>query len=119
MVFKEDKLEQEKDNILNFLLNNAKHYNSFEFLESFSAFYLDLLKEDDRHSIPCSNTQLLSKYGILKEEFDIYLRVYNLLESEGFIKGDILEVGCGVYPRLAEIITERHKEKDCRYVQRQ
>ena len=112
MVFKEDKLEQEKDNILNFLLNNAKHYNSFEFLESFSTFYLDLLKEDDRHSIPCSNTQLLSKYGILKEEFDIYLRVYNLLESKGFIKGDILEVGCGVYPRLAEIITERHKEKD-------
>lgn len=112
MVFKEDKLEQEKDNILNFLLDNVKYYNPLEFYTIFSMFYLDKLKENDENSIPCNNTQILSKYSILKEEYDIYLKVYNLLESKGFIKGNVLEVGCGIYPRLAEIITQRHKEKD-------
>lgn len=112
MVIKEDILEKEKDNILNFLLSNAKYYEPSEFYGIFSMFYLDIINKDEQHSVPCNNTQILSKYGILKEEYDIYLKVYNLLESKGFIKGEILEVGCGIYPRLAEIITKRHKEED-------
>lgn len=112
MILKTDKLEQEKEKILNFLLNNKEHYNSLEFFNIFSKFYLDIFNEFEKEAIFCNYSQILSKYNIIKEEFDIYLKVYNLLESKGFIKGDILEVGCGIYPRLAEIITKRHKEKD-------
>lgn len=112
MILDKKKLEQEKEKILNFLLSNKEHYNSLEFFNIFSKFYLDIFNDIEKEAIFCNYSQILSKYNIIKEEFDIYLRVYNLLESKGFIKGDILEVGCGVYPRLAEIITERHKEKD-------
>lgn len=111
MVINREKYLEEKDNIIRFILENEDLYNIGELMLLFHNFLSDEILNKKYITIT-EIAALLSKFGIINEENDIYFKFYKLLESLGFIKGNILEVGSGPYPRLAEIITERHKEKD-------
>lgn len=112
MIIDKDKLLEEKDNILNFLLKNKDLYKEDEFKEIFATFYLDILLFNDIIGGNYRVAQILSKFNIFKEKYDPYLTVYNILNKYDFINGNIVEVGCGTYPRLAEIIKDNHKSNN-------
>lgn len=111
MVINREKYLEEKDNIIRFILENEDLYNIGELMLLFHNFLSDEILNKKYITIT-EIAALLSKFGIINEENDIYFKFYKLLESLGFIKGNILEVGSGPYPRLAEVIRDNHKTSD-------
>ncbi len=111
MVIDKEKYFKEKENIIKFILENDKLYNDQEFEMIYFTFLFDNIL-NSKNIMHTEMATLVSKFGILKQGNDIYFKFYQLLEQLGFIKGNILEVGSGPYPRLAEIIRDNHKTND-------
>lgn len=111
MVINREKYLEEKDNIIRFILENEDLYNIGELMLLFHNFLSDEILNEKYITIT-EIAALLSKFVIINEENDIYFKFYKLLESLGFIKGNILEVGSGPYPRLAEVIKDNHQKSD-------
>lgn len=85
---------KEKDNIIKFILEHDKLYNDQEFEMIYFTFLFDQLLTA-KNIMHTEIASFASKFGILKQENDIYFKFYQLLEQLGFIKGNILEVGSG------------------------
>ena len=111
MVIDKEKYFKEKENIIKFILENDKLYNDQKFEMIYFTFLFDNIL-NSKNIMHTEMAALVSKFGILKQGNDIYFKFYQLLEQLGFIKGNILEVGSGPYPRLAEIIRDNHKTND-------
>lgn len=56
--------------------------------------------------------QIFSKFQILNEKYDPYLEIYKLLKMNNLLNGNCLEVGAGVYPRLAELVNSDLDKND-------
>ncbi len=50
--------------------------------------------------------ELLSKFGVVNKGIDLYEIFRDILKDRDLLRGRILEVGAGVYPRLSEVIRE-------------
>lgn len=85
--------------MLNFILQNKEKYSekTAEFL------IIELLKDNVLNNLT-EIRQILSKFGIYKENKDPYQIFAKLLKQYSFLGGNCCEVGTGSYPRVTEIV---------------
>ena len=112
MTIDEEKYLKEKDNIIKFILENEEVYKQIGIKGLIAFLHSDFLLLDESIAQNFVLSELLSKFKVFKDEYDDYIRFYNILEKNNFIKGNCLEIGSGPYPRLAEVIKENHPKKN-------
>lgn len=106
-IINEAKYYKERLYLMEFLLNNKHIYSKSEY--DFLMDFIFLNKCFCKCSMPDIVVQLFSLFEIFNDGCDIYLEFTKILEQYDFLKGDVLEIGGGVFPRLAQIITPKIK----------
>ena len=82
MVINREKYLEEKDNIIRFILENEDLYNIGELMLLFHNFLSDEILNKKYITIT-EIAALLSKFGIINEENDIYFKFRYVVEFEG------------------------------------
>ncbi len=103
-VINPEKYIENKGKIIDFVVDNSDKLPR-GFAESFVrrvGFNIPLVME----CFDYAELELFSKFGILCEEKDLYKQFSKILRDRGLLRGNILEVGAGFYPRLGEVIME-------------
>ena len=94
---------KKEDEIRKFLIDNKDNYpegiyefliNNYLYYMGYPKFAFDIL------------LQLYSKFGVIDKNNDIYYGIFDKIKKFYNINSDVVEIGSGAYPRLAEIIDD-------------
>lgn len=96
---------ERKEEMVNFLINNHNRYGLETTTCLATIFQFDLMLDDD-HPLNYEEAEILSKFGVFKKDCDMYKKFNEFLRERDFLRGNVVEVGAGVYPRLCEVIME-------------
>lgn len=101
----QEKYFEKKMDILKFFISNNYKYSAKLSQLFKKLFFFDECLMVPNTKMPTFFTQILSKFGVLEENCDVYLEMLKLLEKYSFLEGNCLEVSAGIYPRLAEVVS--------------
>lgn len=89
------------------MTSHAKINDLYEYLEKYGSEYPDYLKKYLLRNYYDDNemdlvAQVKAKLGVLPAQYDYFKKFEQILAKHNLIRGNILEVGSGYYPILAE-----------------
>lgn len=100
-----DKYFEHKGEIIEFIIRNHEKYGLTSTSKLMAAFSFDSVLMPGM-GLSHLELELLSKFGALRKEADVYKNFHELLRERNFLQGNVVEVGAGKYPRLCEVIME-------------
>lgn len=100
-----DKYFEKKKEILEFVASNHERYGFEAAASLMTSFGFDSVLVSNG-GINHLELELLSKFGVLRRDTDVYNKFNDFLRERDFLKGNVVEVGAGRYPRLCEVILE-------------
>lgn len=94
-----------KREIMEFIFSNHERYGDERTACLATLFQFDFIF-DEALGLSHEAMEILSKFDIFYDDTDVYKKFYSFLKERNFLRGNVLEVGAGVYPRLCEVIMD-------------